>query len=95
MSAPLTRAQVHQAALEAAYQVESLGAVLVRLAPEAPNGGLLDESLIRCFGLRLQALAGSLMEFADFGDRVPEADQLKHAVIEVFGELPDAEGGDE
>lgn len=93
MSAPLTPVQVHEAAIEAASQVDSIAAVLIRLAPEARADSLLDESLVRLLGLRLQALAGVLAEFIDFGeDEAPEGNQLKHAVLEVYGSLP---GGDD
>jgi len=95
MTAPLTRAQVRTATVSAAYEIESIARVILRLAPELASGPILDEELARTFGLRLRALAGVVMETADIGDRAPKDDQFKHCVIEVFGELPPDEEADE
>lgn len=95
MSGPLTRAQVHDTAIAAAYEVESIGRVILRLAPELASGPIFDEELARCFGLRLRNLAGVLMQLAGHGDDAPAGDELKHCVIEVFGELPPDEEADE
>lgn len=91
MSAPLTRAQVHETAIAAAYEIESIARVILRLAPELASGPVFDEELARTFGLRLRALAGVLMQLADHGDEAPEGDELKDCAIEVFGELPTCE----
>lgn len=93
MSAPLTRAQVRTAAVSAAYEVDSIASVILRLAPELASGPILDEELARTFGLRLRALAGVLMETVDQGDQTPKGDQFKDAVVTVFGELPADEEG--
>ena len=86
MSTSLTKVQVHDTAIAAAYEVESIGRAIMRLAPELATGPVFDEELARCFGLRLRNLAGVLIEFADHGDAAPQGDELKHCVIEVFGE---------
>ena len=85
---PLTRVQVHDTAIAAAYEVESIARAILRLAPELASGPVFDEELARTFGLRLRTLAGVLMQVADHGDEAPQNDELKHCVIEVFGELP-------
>lgn len=92
MTAPLTRAQVRATAIAAAYEVESIGRVILRLAPELASGPAFDEELARCFGLRLRALAGVLMQTADLGKHVPKDDEFKDCVREVFGDLIGVEG---
>lgn len=91
MSAPLTRTQVHETAIAAAYEIESIARVILRLAPELASGPVFDEGLARTFGLRLRVLAGVLMQVTDHGDEAPKGDELKHCVIQVFGELPPCE----
>lgn len=95
MSAPLTPHQVYSATLSAAYEVESIAAVILRLAPELASGPIFDEELARCFGLRLRALAGGLMALTVINAQSPEGDQGKGAVLEILGELPAAEEGGE
>lgn len=100
MTVQITCGQVYKAGLKAAWEVESISAILLRLAPEAADGSLLDEFAVRCFALRLRTLSSALMtifdEVADQGSIARAGASALEAVLEVYGQLPEGvEGGDE
>lgn len=64
MSTRLTSDQIREMSLQASHEVDSIGAILLKLAPECANGSLLDEGAMRGFGLRLRTLADVLMTTA-------------------------------